>query len=90
MDGWSANPDVGFESNERLIAVFFYRCRGTNKLQQLGRVAQKGRAQPRSVVDFSRISPTAFRITSGLTPPYALPASRSNSAIRSSSLPAAR
>ena len=32
MDGWSANPDVGFERDERLIAVFFYRCRGTNKL----------------------------------------------------------
>lgn len=32
MDGWSANPDVGFEREERLIAVFLYRCRGTNKL----------------------------------------------------------
>ena len=32
MDGWSTNPDFGFERDERLIAVFFYRCRGTNKL----------------------------------------------------------
>ena len=31
MDRWSANPDAGFERDERLIALFLYRCRGTSK-----------------------------------------------------------